>query len=239
MITLVYNTCSIVTMPVEMALRPFHGTRYFPPVIMFFSAGMMLILPLFFGFAGAVAHALPFVRVQAQLGLLGMWGLSQLFFLGCVVHGVRKWRLMVHMEREKYSFSEGPALFFFAWLPKASFWRTRIVYEPLFLLALSIVLPNFFIIEAGAGYFLFVSALCLAMKNYTAWYIHWQLIREFMDIAFTGPIISRFAENPDADEELEAIHLASFPKDLPQDVRHAAITHLVQSFSPEGAGVRP
>ncbi len=35
---LVYNVCSIVTCPVEMALRPQYGSRYFPPIIMFFSA---------------------------------------------------------------------------------------------------------------------------------------------------------------------------------------------------------
>ena len=239
MINIVYNVCGIFTMPVEMALRPFHGTRYFSPIILFFSAAMMLFIPLFFGIAGAVGRALPFVRVQAQLGLIGMWGVSKLFFLGCVAHGVRKWRLMLHMDREKYSFSEGPPLFFFGWLPNATFWRIRIIYEPLFLAALSIVLPNFFIIDAATGYFLFASALCLVMKNYTAWYLQWQQLREFMDMSFAGPVIARFAENPEADQELETIHLASFPKDLPPDVRNAAISHLVQSFSPEGAEGRP
>jgi hypothetical protein len=139
MINIVYNVCSIVTMPVELALRPFQGTRYFPPVIMFFSGGMMIIVPVFFSFAGAVAGMVPFARMQASIGIIGMWGLSKLFFLGCLVHGVRKWRLMLHMERESNSVYEGPPLFFFTWLPSASFWRIRIIYEPLFLVALSIV----------------------------------------------------------------------------------------------------
>ena len=52
MMNLVYNVCSIVTMPVEMALRPHYGSRYFPPVIMFFSAAMMILLPVIFGLAG-------------------------------------------------------------------------------------------------------------------------------------------------------------------------------------------
>lgn len=239
MIAIVYNVCSIVTMPVELALRPGHGTRYFSPIVMFLSAGMMIVIPVFFGFAGAVGRALPFVRVQAQLGLIGMGGLSRLFFLGCLIHGIRKWRLMLHMEREKNSVYEGPPLFFFAWLPQATFWRIRIVYEPLFVLALSAVLPNFFIVEAGVGYFLFVSALFLAMKDYTGWYIQWQFLRELMDMKFAGPIIARLAENPEADSELESIHLASFPKDLPDDIRKAAVSHLAKVFSPVEPEVKP
>jgi len=27
----VYNVCGIICIPVEMALRPFYGSRYFPP----------------------------------------------------------------------------------------------------------------------------------------------------------------------------------------------------------------
>ena len=165
-------------MPVELALRPFHGTRYFPPVIMFFSAAMMTLIPVFFSFAGAVAGMVPFARVQASFGMIGMWGISKLFFLGCLIHGIRKWRLMLHMERESNSVYEGPPLFFFTWLPNASFWRVRIIYEPLFVVALSIVLPNFFILESGAANFLLISAVFLAMKNYTGWYMHWQFIRE-------------------------------------------------------------
>jgi hypothetical protein len=233
MINITYNVCSIVTMPVEMGLRPFHGTRYFPPLIMFFSAMMMLFIPLFFSFAGAVGRAIPFVGVQAQLGMIGMGGLSKLFFLGCLIHGIRKWRLMLHMEREKNSVFEGPALFFFGWLPGASFWRVRIVYEPLFLIALSNVLPNLFILEPGAGSFLFISAIFLAMKNYTGWYMHWQFIRELMDMKFTGPIIARLAENTDDNDELDSIHLASFPKNLPPDIRKEAVAHLARVVSPE------
>jgi hypothetical protein len=239
MINIVYNVCSIVTMPVEMGLRPFAGTRYFPPLIMFFSGVMMLFIPLFFSFAGAVGRALPFVRVQAQMGFIGMWGLSKLFFLGCLIHGIRKWRLMLHMEREKVSTFEGQALFFFGWLPGASFWRVRIVYEPLFLLALSSVLPNLFVIEPGVGSFLFISAIFLAMKNYTAWYMQWQFIRELMDMKFAGPIIARLAENPDNDDELNSIHLASFPKNLPPDIRQAAVAHLARVFSPEDSPAEP
>lgn len=231
MINIVYNLCSIVTMPVELALRPFHGTRYFPPIIMLFSMGMMILIPMIFSFAGAVAGMIPFAQVQASIGLIGMWGLSKLFFLGCLIHGIRKWRLMLHMEREKSSVYEGPALFFFTWLPKASFWRIRILYEPLFLIVLSVVLPNFFILEPAAANFLVICAIFLAMKNYAGWYMHWQFIRELMDMRHASPIIAALAENRETEEDLASIHLASFPKDLSPDMRKAAVSHIAHVFA--------
>jgi hypothetical protein len=230
-INIVYNVCSILSMPVEMALRPFHGTRYFPPLVIFFSAAMMFLIPAFFSVAGAVAGMIPFVRMQASVGLIGMWGLSKLFFLGLFIHGFRKYRLMLHMEREENSLYPGPPLFFFSWLPKASFWRIRIIYEPLFLIALSVVLPNFFLLEPGAANFLLISAIFLAMKNYAHWYMEWEFIRQLMDIKFIGPKLARVADNGADDEDLGSIHMASFPKDLPPDIRQAALAHVARVFS--------
>jgi hypothetical protein len=231
MINITYNVCSIVTMPAELGLRPFHGTRYFPPIVMLSSMGAMIIIPTIFSFAGAVGSMIPFARAQASLGLIGMWGLSKLFFLGCLIHGIRKWRLMLHMEKEQNSMYEGPPLFFFTWLPKATFWRVRIVYEPLFLIALSSVLPNFFILESGAANFLLISGIALAMKNYTGWYIQWQFLRELMDVKFMGPKIARLADDAADDEDLGSINMASFPKDLPPDIRQAAVAHIARIFS--------
>jgi len=231
MINITYNVCSIVTMPVELALRPFHGTRYFPPIIMLLSMGMMILIPTILSFAGAVAGMVPFARMQASIGLIGFWGLSKLFFLGLLIHGFRKWRLMLHMEREENSMYAGPPLFFFAWLPLASFWRVRIIFEPLLLIALSIVLPNFFLLEPAAANFLLISAFFLAMKNYTHWYMEWQFIRELMDARFIGPKIARLADNPADDEDLGSVHMASFPKDLPPDIRRTAIAHIARIFS--------
>jgi hypothetical protein len=233
MINVTYNICSIVTMPVELVLRPFHGTRYFPPIVMLLSMGMMLFIPTFFSFVGAVGSMIPFHRAQASFGMIGMWGLSKLFFIGLAIHGVRKWRLMWHMEREENSYYSGAPLFFFKLLPKASFWRTKIVYEPLFLLVLSGVLPNFFILEPGAGNFLLISAIFLAMKNYTRWYMEWQLIRELMDAKFMGPKLARLAENPSEDEDLGSVNLASFPKDLPPDIRKSFLKHMAHVVSGE------
>jgi len=220
-------------MPVELFLRPFHGTRYFPPIVMFLSAVMMVLIPVFFSLAGAVASFIPFVSLQASMGLIGMWGFSKLFFLGCLIHGVRKWRLMLAMSREHNSVYEGPPLLFFTWLPKPSHWRIRILYEPLALFALSIVLPNMFILEPGAANFLLFSSFFLAMKSYTGWYIQWQVIRELMDMRFAGPIIAALAENRATDEQLASIHIAAFPTDLSPEMRKSAVSHLAQVFSTE------
>jgi hypothetical protein len=230
-INIVYNLCSIVTMPVELALRLLHGTRYFAPIVMVCSGFMMIIIPVFFSVAGTVVGMIPFVRIPVSMGLIGMWGLAKLFFLGSLIHGYRKWQLMLHPEKELNSMYEGPPLFFFTWLPKPSFWRIRIIYEPLFLLVLSMILPNFFILEPGAANFLMISAIFLAMKNYTAWYMQWAFIRELMDARFAGPIIAAMSENRATENELATIHLASFPKDLDPEIRKAAVSHIARVFS--------
>src|SRR5262245_58182021 len=69
--------CAIVTMPVEYALRPHFGTRYFDPIQMLFSFGLMLFLPL----AGGMGRALPYGPSAASNGLIGLGTLSLLFFL--------------------------------------------------------------------------------------------------------------------------------------------------------------
>jgi hypothetical protein len=232
MINVVYNFCSIFTMPWEFVLRPFHGTRYFSPVIVLLSGGVMMVLPLVFSFAGVFSLLTPFGKASS-FGFVGMWGLSRLFFAGSLIHGFRKWRLMLHMEKEKISTYEGAPLFFFNWLPRSSFWIVRIVYEPLFLFLLSIVLPNLFILDKRASDFLMLSAFLLAMKQYAAWYMQWQYIRITMDMKFAGPLIARLIENPDDAEGLNALHLASLPKNLPSDIRKAAISHIARTLSPE------
>lgn len=85
------------------------------------------------------------------------------------------------------------------------------------------MLPNFFILEPGAANFLMFSAVFLAMKSYTAWYMQWQTIRELMDMKFAGPIIAKLADNAASDDELASVHMASFPKDLPDEIRREAV----------------
>ena len=116
MINVVYNVCSIVTMPVEMVLRPQYGTRYFPPVILLFSAVLMILLPVLYG----LSRMVPFIRFQESLGLFGIETFSKLFFLGALIHGIRIWRRMIHMEREQHSLYEGPPLPIFRIVPSST-----------------------------------------------------------------------------------------------------------------------
>jgi hypothetical protein len=122
-------------MPVEMAIRPQHGSRYFPPVIMFFSAVMMILLPVLWSLAEGVSQMVPFIRFQQSVGLFGIGTFSKWFFIGSFIHGLRIWRRIIQMEREQHSVYEGPPLFIFRILP-GSFWVVRIIYEPALLVIL-------------------------------------------------------------------------------------------------------
>ena len=236
MMNLVYNLTSIFTMPVEMALRPHYGSRYFPPVIMFFSAVMMILLPLFSAIANGIIRMLPFAGFRGPAGIIGMGGLSRLFFLGAFIHGFRVWRRMLNLSSELHSGYEGPPLPFFRIVP-CSFWVTRIVVEPLFVFTLSVVLPNFFILEPSAAHYLAFAAIMLSMKQYVAWYQQWQFLRNLLDMRNTGPIIARIVEDRASPEDLAPVHLASFPRNLPEDIRRSAAMHIARVFGTETSDV--
>jgi len=227
---LVYNICSIFTMPVEMALRPHYGSRYFPPIVMLFSIGLMMLLPAF----AAAGSMIPFLPSPPPMGLFGLGTFSELFFVGLAIHNFRIWRRMIHIDREQNSLYEGPPLFIFNILP-GTFWMVRILYEPIFLFALGFVLPNFFILQPSAAHFLMFSGLMLAMKSYAAWYMQWQFLRGLMDMRNAGPIIAKFVDNTATDEDLATIHLASLPKDIPDDVRRDTASHIARAISPFGS----
>jgi hypothetical protein len=77
------------------------------------------------------------------------------------------------------------------------------------------------------------------MKQYIAWYRAWQYLRELMDAKFLGPIIARMIENNATAEDLATVHLASFPKNLPPEIRQAALTHIARVHSADtSAGTR-
>jgi hypothetical protein len=213
-----------------MALRPQYGSRYFPPVIMFFSAVMMMVLPVLSEMASGFSRMLPFGGFQAAQGMFGIGTLSRLYFLGSFVHGFRTWRRMLHMELEENSVYEGPPLPIFRIIP-GSFWMVRIIYEPVFLFTISLVLPNFFILQASAAHYLTLAAIMLALKNYVAWYKTWEFLRNMMDLRFAGPRIAKLVDNQATEDDLAPIHLASFPKNLPPDVRQAAAQHIARAFS--------
>src|SRR5450432_1785758 len=219
MLNIVYNFCSIFTTPIEQVLRIQYGSRYFPPVISFLTTILMILLPLF----SAMTDMLPFARSSA-VGVFGLGSLSKLYFLASFVHGLRIWRRMIHMEREENSVFEGPPLPFFRLLP-FPFWMTRIIIEPIFVFTLAIVLTNFFILQPGAAHFLEFAAFMLFMKQYCAWFAHWQFLRNLIDRRNAGPVIAKIVDNSATEDELATMHLASLPKDIPDDLRQATASY--------------
>jgi hypothetical protein len=229
MINVVYNFCSIFTTPVEMALRPNYGTRYFSPVILFLTSVMMMLLPLFSAMADGFSHMLPFARFAGAAGIFAIGSLSKLYFFGSFIHGIRTWWRMLHMEREENSTYEGPPLPIFRIFP-CSFWVTRIIIEPVFLFLISVVLQNFFVLQSSAAHYLAFAAIMLAMKQYVAWYRQWEFLRNLMDMRNAGPLIAKIVDNQASDDDLATIHLAS-TKNLPEDLRRDFTSHIARVFS--------
>ncbi len=229
-INVVHMACSIVTMPVEIILRPQYGTRYFPIPVTFFSAILMILLPFLSGMATGITHMIPFSGpAMPPPGLFGLASLSSLYFFLVLLHGIRLYRRMIYMDLEQHSQYEGPALPFFRMIPGGrSFWLTRIVLEPVFVFVLASVLESISVIQSGLSFYLHIAALMLAMRNFIYWYRVWELIRSWMDVAAAGPIISKFANNKATEDDLAPIHLASLPKDLSPDMRQAAVSYIAR-----------
>jgi hypothetical protein len=227
----VENLCSIVCMPVEIVLRPLYGTRYFPVPIAFFSAMMMIFLPFLSATATAVTNMIPFHTSRPPAGLFGIGSFAMLYFFLSFLQGFRLWRRMVHMEMEQNSTFEGPPLPFFRLIPGNRFWLTRIVLEPLFILVSAWILEHLFLIQSGLGTYLDFAAFTLAMKNFCVWYHQWEYIRNLMDMRFAAPIIAKLSRNEATEDELAPIHLASFPKNIAQDIRQEAVSHIARLFS--------
>jgi len=234
-INVVDALCGILCRPVELVLRPWHGTRYFKPPIIFFSTLLMILLPVFSAVATAAVSMIPFSHVRPPMGLFSIGSLAQLYFLLSIIHGIRHYRCMLNMSREKNSVFEGPPLPFFCLVPGgSSFWRVRIVYEPLALLIFANVMGHLFIFQSGLVTYLDVAALALAMHSFLGWYRAWEYIRNILDMRYAAPIIASMSENQASEEDLATIHMASFPSDLSPDIREAAASHLARVFSDSG-----
>lgn len=224
--------CSTVSMPVELMLRPWHGTRYFAVSVRFFASLMMLLLPAIAGIADMLMHMIPFVRMPPSFGLFGIDGLSRIYFLLSLIHGYRLWKRMLHMETEVHSQYEGPPLPFFKLVPgRKSFWFIRIVWEPAFVFVAAVVLTNLLIFQPGLGMFMQMAALCLLMKNFIAWYREWQYLRVLLDMRNSGPIIGKLIHDEATEDELSQVHLAGFPKNVSPDLKQAAVDRLTRMFS--------
>jgi hypothetical protein len=232
-INVVDGVCSVISMPVDIILRPAYGTRYFSVPVVFCSAVLMLLLPAFTAVATGALQMIPFTHVPQPRGLFDIGSLARLYFLLSFVHNFRLYRRMIHMELEDHSQFEGPPLPFFYLLPKSrNFWFTRIVLEPVFVLLAATVLEDLFIIQSGLALYLRFVALALAMKNFIGWYRAWEFLRNLLDTRNAGPIIAKLVENKASEEDLAPIHLASFPKNIAPEIRRAAAAHIARVFSP-------
>jgi len=235
-INLVEFLCSIVCRPVELILRPWHGTQYFQVPVVAFSTMLIILMPLLSALLTGIVSMIPFSHARPPIGLFGVVTLMKLYFLLSLIHGIRHARRMIHMELETNSEFEGPALFFFAMVPfGSSFWITRIVLEPAFVLIVATVLGRIFIFQSGLTIYLQISALCLAMKQFIAWHSAWKFIRRLMDMRYAAPIIAKLADNQATEDDLATVHLASFPKNVDPAIRSAAVSQIAHRFAPEGS----
>lgn len=233
-INLVWIVCSIICRPVEMILRPQHGSRYYTVPVIFISTILMIVLPVFSSAAMMAVSMISFTHFRMPSALFDIGSLSKLYFLLSFAHGFRIWRRMLHMELEQNSTFEGPPLRFFNLLPKGpKFWFTRCVWEPVFVFVVSMVLGQMLIITPGLSLYLKLCAFALFMKSFCAWYKSWEYLRIVMDMRFTGPIIAKLSENRATESDLATIHLAGFPKNLPEDIHKATVSHIARMISPD------
>jgi len=231
---IVHNLCSIVSMPVEMILRPQYGTRYFPITVVFFSAMLMMLLPLLSATATGIVNMIPFSHASMPVGLFSIGSLSSLYFFLSILHGIRQYRLMICMELEKNSEFEGPPLPIFRLIPgSGSFWFTRIVLEPVFVFVAASLLEHSFIIQSGLSAYLHLAALMLALKSFIAWHKAWEYVRKLLDLQYVGPIIAKLVQNKATPEELASAHLASFPKNISPEMRQATGIYIARAHGTE------
>jgi hypothetical protein len=233
-LNVVENFCAVITRPVEIILRPWHGSRYSTLPIIFFTNAMMIALPILSILTTSMVSMIPFVHVPPPMGLFSIGSFAKLYFLLTAIHGVRIYRLMIHPETEKHSQYEGAPLPFFQLLPRSkSFWFTRIVLEPALVFATTIVLGPMYIFTTGLAAYLQFAAMALAMKEFIVWYRGWLYIRDVMDQTYAGPIIGKLVQHEATQEDLAPLHIASFPENLPADLRNAAVAHIARVFSPD------
>ncbi len=217
------GVCGIITTPVEYALRPFFGTRYFDPIQMMFACLLMALLPLL----GGAMNLLPMLGGYASSGYIGLGTISLLFFVGSIIHAPRLWRRVFNIELEKHSQFEGPALPIFERLPLGeSFWAVRVLWEPMFVAVVAIALRLATIIDRPATAYLIVCAVALAYKHYLCWYPAWLQLRTMMDTKFAGPLVAKAVTGKATEKELAAVHMAGFAGSVPADIRAAAIVQM-------------
>jgi len=231
---IVYGFCSIFTMPVEVILRPWYGTRYFDPYIPLFSLVALFTIHGLSQFVSPLGSLLFIAaRIQRPHELFDLGSLCRLFFLMLVIHNIRLYRRTIHMHLEKHSQFEGPALFFFQLIPGGkSFWVTRIWLEPLFVIVAAFFMHKLFLFSSALESFLFFSAACLALKNFLVWRVQWEIFRKILDMQYAAAAMAGLVHGQPNEKELEQIHVASFPKDIPSDLRRSAAAYMATIIAP-------
>jgi hypothetical protein len=224
--------CSVISQPVEIMLRPWYGTRYFPVPVTALAAALMIFLPLIISMLAWVGHLIPFVNIPPPRGMVDFATFEELYFAFSAFHAYRLWQRMIHMERESHSQYEGAALPIFSLIPWfGTFWKTRILAEPLFVFLAAIVLRDFLIIQSPLAFYFQIAALALMGKNFVAWFRNWQFVRIRLDIRNAAPTIARLIDDQATEEELNQIHLASFPKNIDPEIRKATAIHIARTFN--------
>ena len=224
--------CSIISQPIEIMLRPWYGTQYFPVPVTALAAVLMIMLPLIGSLVTGIAHMIPFVSIPVPRGMVDFATFAKLYFTLSMFHSYRLWQRMLHMEREPHSQYEGSALPFMGLIPWfGTFWKTRILAEPLLVFLAAIVLQDFLIIQSPVAFYFTIAALALMGKNFVAWFRNWRFLRVRLDIRYAAPTIARLIEGEASEEELNQIHLASFPKDIDPEIRKATAIHIARTFN--------
>jgi hypothetical protein len=84
--------CSVIAQPVEIILRPWYGTRYFPVPVTFFSVAMMMALPLLLAAITMLGGMIPFLHIGTAPGMFDIGSLAKLFFALSAFHAFRLWK---------------------------------------------------------------------------------------------------------------------------------------------------
>ena len=223
--------CSVIAMPVELLVRPGFGTRYFALPIFFFSALLMIVMPLLSAMATALVSMIPFSHPVPPVGMFGIDALSKVFFLSLIVHFVRLARRVLNVNLETHSRYEGPPLPLFAILPGGSnFWRVRTVLEPCLIFLTATILQDLFIIQSGLTLYLRCAAFALAMKSCVGYFHTFGAIRDILDMANAAPVLSKLVDNKATQDDLSPLHLASFPDNVPPETRRSAAISIARAY---------
>lgn len=218
---------SIPSLFLEIFIRPRFGTRYFfivTPILTWILLQVWLLGTMVLGM-------LPFA--PQRVGVFNIGSLLVLFDITCIVHGIRVWWLMTHMNAESDSEYEGPRLPIYNMLPNHDSWAwVRVVYEPATCLFSTILAFRLHIIGISAFVFLLVATFCLFFKTIILWYEGWQYIRILRDNQSRSEILRDLAAGRPAPQTIGGVVLAGIPSDIMPETRNA-IAHSMVGLTPE------